>query len=140
MTQEGRIFNLSGQIWNHTFYWHSMSPQGGGEPHGPIAEAIVDSFGNFQTFKDRFSTSAGGHFGSGWAWLVFNPQGGKLEILDTHDAFCPLRLGLVPILTCDVWEHAYYIDYKNLRVEYVKAWWNLVNWEFANENLTKVKN
>lgn len=133
-TAEGGLFNNAAQIWNHTFYWNSMSPNGGGEPTGAIADAIKRDFGDFASFKEKFSAAAGGHFGSGWAWLVKNGEG-KLEIVDTHDAGCPLRDGLTPILTCDVWEHAYYVDYRNARPEYIKAWWNLINWEFANKNL-----
>jgi len=137
----GRPFNMAAQIWNHTFYWNSMAPKGGGEPNGAIAKAIDASFGSFAKFKEEFSAAAGGHFGSGWAWLVFD--GGKLKVVQTHDAGCPLSKsaqtggGGKPILTCDVWEHAYYIDYKNARPQYVAAWWNLINWEFANQNLEK---
>jgi len=119
-----------------------MSPTGGGEPKGAIAKAIDASFGSFAKFKEEFSAAAGGHFGSGWAWLVL--ADGKLKVVQTHDAGSPLSKAAVtgglqgkPLLTCDVWEHAYYIDYKNARPEYVKAWWNLINWEFANQNLEK---
>jgi Fe-Mn family superoxide dismutase len=132
-TQKGGVFNNAAQIWNHTFYWNSLKPKGGGEPTGAVAEAIKKSFGSFGEFKTAFSNAAGGHFGSGWAWLV--KDGDKLAIVDTHDAGCPLTLGKKPILTCDVWEHAYYIDYRNARPSYIEAWWNLVNWDFANKNL-----
>jgi len=138
--EPGRPFNMAAQIWNHTFYWQSMSPSGGGEPKGAIAKAIDASFGSFQKFKDEFSAAAAGHFGSGWAWLVLD--GSKLKVVQTHDAGNPMSKQPATgggqgkaIITCDVWEHAYYIDYKNARPDYVKAWWNLINWEFANKNL-----
>jgi Fe-Mn family superoxide dismutase len=132
-SQSGGVFNNAAQIWNHTFYWNSMSPNGGGEPSGAIADAINKDFGSFSDFKDKFSKAAGGHFGSGWAWLVKTDSG--LAIVDTHDAGNPLTEGKTPILTCDVWEHAYYIDYRNARPSYIEAWWNLINWDFANKNL-----
>ncbi len=132
-TTKGGVFNNAAQIWNHTFYWNSLSPKGGGEPTGAIAAAIDKSFGSFADFKAQFTQVAGGHFGSGWAWLV--KDGDKLAVVDTHDAGCPLTEGKKPILTCDVWEHAYYIDYRNARPDYINAWWNLVNWEFASGNL-----
>lgn len=132
-TQKGGVFNNAAQIWNHTFYWNSMSPNGGGEPSGAIAEAINKSFGSFSDFKEKFSAAASGHFGSGWAWVV--KDGDKLAIVDTHDAGNPLTEGKKPVLTCDVWEHAYYIDYRNARPDYISAWWNLVNWDFASKNL-----
>jgi len=130
---KGPVFNNAAQVWNHTFYWHSLSPKGGGEPTGKAADAIKASFGSFADFKDKFSKVAAGHFGSGWAWLV--KRGGRLEIVDTHDAGNPMTQDLTPVLTCDVWEHAYYIDYRNARPEYIKAFWNLVNWEFVAKNL-----
>ncbi len=133
-TQSGAIFNNAAQVWNHTFYWHSLSPQGGGEPTGKIADAINNSFGSFAAFKDLFSKTAIGQFGSGWAWLV-KDDSGRLAIEATSNADCPLKNGKIPILTCDVWEHAYYIDYRNARAKYIEAWWNLVNWDFANQNL-----
>ena len=127
-------FNLAAQIWNHNFYWKSMSPKGGNKPTGKIADLINESFGSFEKFQEQFSAAAGGHFGSGWAWLV-RDDNNKLSIVQTHDAKNPLNQGLTPVLTCDVWEHAFYIDYRNDKAAYVKAWWNLVNWEFANSNL-----
>lgn len=130
----GGVFNNAAQIWNHTFYWNSMSPNGGGAPSGAIANAIDAAFGSFDNFKSQFATAAGGQFGSGWAWLVKN-SAGKLEIVTTSNAGCPLTDNHTPILTCDVWEHAYYLDYQNGRGNYVAAWWNLVNWDFANANL-----
>jgi Fe-Mn family superoxide dismutase len=133
-TQKGGLFNNAAQIWNHTFYWHSLSPQGGGEPAGKIADAINASFGSFAAFKEQFSKAAAGQFGSGWAWLVKDASG-KLSIETTSNADCPMQTGKTALLTCDVWEHAYYIDYRNARVKYIESWWNLVNWTFANKNL-----
>ena len=135
MTEKGPIFNLAAQIWNHSFYWKSMSPAGGGEPSGRIADEIKSSFGSFEQFKKEFTAAAVGHFGSGWAWLVKDGDSGKLKVMQTHDAGNPLTERVKPILTCDVWEHAYYIDYKNDRASYVEAFWRSVNWQFAEENL-----
>eukprot|EP00903_Cladosiphon_okamuranus_P009812 g9326.t1 len=133
----GGVFNNAAQVWNHTFYWKSLSPTGGGEPTGAIKEAIEKKYGSFDHFKKAFSDTAAGHFGSGWAWLVKN-QAGDVEVVGTHDASNPVKEGKgTPLLTCDVWEHAYYIDYRNSRPGYIAAWWNLVNWDFANENLAK---
>jgi Fe-Mn family superoxide dismutase len=129
----GGIFNNAAQIWNHTFYWNSLSPNGGGEPSGALAEAIVKSFGSFEKFKEEFTKCAVTTFGSGWAWLVKNADG-SLALVSTGNAGCPLTSGQTPLLTCDVWEHAYYIDYRNARPKYVEAFWNLVNWEFAAAN------
>jgi len=138
----GKPFNMAAQIWNHTFYWHSMAPKAGGAPKGTVATLIDNSFGSFAKFKEEFTAAAGGHFGSGWAWLVL--KDGKLKVVQTHDAGNPLAKTAAqggdqgkPILTCDVWEHAYYIDYKNARPAYIAAWWNLINWDFANANLEK---
>ncbi|MBZ0120685.1 MAG: superoxide dismutase, partial [Sandaracinaceae bacterium] len=119
---KGGLFNQAAQVWNHTFYWHSMRPGGGGAPTGAIAQAIDQSFGSFAGLKEKMSAVAAGHFASGWAWLVKN--GDRLEVIDTHDAGCPLTQGVKPILTCDVWEHAYYVDYRNARAKYIEAWWN----------------
>ena len=122
-------------MWNHNFYWKSLSPNGGGAPTGAVAAAIAESFGSFDAFKQEFSDVAGGHFGSGWAWLVKSDEG-KLAVVGSHDAANPLTAKKgKPLLTCDVWEHAFYIDYRNAKPEYIKAWWNLVNWDFANQNL-----
>lgn len=135
-SSEGKLYNQCAQIWNHSFYWKCMKGKANPIPTGPIAEMIDRDFGSFEDFKKKFSEVAAGHFGSGWAWLVL--KNGKLEITQTHDAVCPIQdvntMG-VPILTCDVWEHAYYIDYRNSRPEYIKAFWNVVNWDFVNENL-----
>jgi Fe-Mn family superoxide dismutase len=127
---QGGMFNNAAQIWNHTFYWNSLSPKGGGEPAGKLAEAIKKSFGSLQEFKDKFSQAAIGTFGSGWAWLVQRPDG-TLGIVSTSNAATPLTGADRPLLTCDVWEHAYYIDYRNARAKYVESFWNLANWEFA---------
>ena len=129
----GGLFNNAAQVWNHTFYWNCLSPNGGGEPSGAVADAIAKAFGSFADFKDKFSTSAATNFGSGWTWLV--KSGSGVEIVNTSNAGCPLTDGKTPLLTCDVWEHAYYIDYRNARPKYVEAFWNLVNWDFVNRNL-----
>jgi len=129
----GGVFNNAAQVWNHTFYWNCLSPNGGGEPTGAMADAINKAFGSFTDFKEKFSTSAATNFGSGWTWLVKNSDG-SVEIANTSNAGCPLTDGKTPLLTCDVWEHAYYIDYRNLRPKYVEAFWNLVNWEFVAQN------
>jgi Fe-Mn family superoxide dismutase len=130
----GGLFNNAAQHFNHSFYWKSLAPKAGGQPGGPIAEAIKSAFGSFDEFKKKFSEAATTHFGSGWAWLV-RKKDGSLAIESTHDAANPLTTGGRPILTCDVWEHAYYIDYRNARPRYIEAFWSLVNWEFANQNL-----
>ncbi|HDP0036293.1 TPA: superoxide dismutase [Fe] [Legionella pneumophila] len=134
MKAKGGIFNNAAQVWNHTFYWHSMSPNGGGEPKGRLAEAINKSFGSFAAFKEQFSQTAVTTFGSGWAWLV-QDQSGALKIISTSNAGTPMTEGLNTLLTCDVWEHAYYIDYRNRRPDYIEAFWSLVNWDFASSNL-----
>ncbi|KTD76453.1 superoxide dismutase [Fe] [Legionella waltersii] len=134
LKSKGGIFNNAAQVWNHTFYWHSMSPNGGGEPKGKIAEAINKHFGSFSAFKEQFTQAAATTFGSGWAWLV-QDQSGDLKITSTSNAGTPMTEGLKALLTCDVWEHAYYIDYRNRRPDYIEGFWSLVNWEFANSNL-----
>ncbi len=131
----GGLFNQAAQVWNHTFYWNSMAPNAGGAPSGKIAEAIDASFGSFEDFKKKFTSTAVGTFGSGWAWLVKGADG-KLAVESTSNARTPLTDATkTPILTCDVWEHAYYIDYRNARPAYLEKWWELVNWDFANQNL-----
>lgn len=130
----GGIFNNAAQIWNHTFYWNGLSPQGGGQPTGKLAEAINQTFGSFDKFKEEFTKTAINTFGSGWAWLVKHPDG-KLALVSTSNAATPMTSGLTALLTCDVWEHAYYIDYRNARAKYVEAFWNLVNWESVAKNL-----
>ncbi|MEM7053590.1 MAG: Fe-Mn family superoxide dismutase [Pseudomonadota bacterium] len=129
-SSSGGIFNNAAQIWNHTFYWNCLSPNGGGEPSGALADAIVRDFGSFEAFRDHFTETAINTFGSGWAWLVQNPDG-TLALVSTSNAETPLTGEATPLLTCDVWEHAYYVDYRNARPKYVEAFWNLVNWEFV---------
>ncbi|MBU0741366.1 superoxide dismutase [Fe] [bacterium] len=129
----GGIFNNAAQVWNHSFYWRCMSPDGGGAPGGALADAVNAAFGSFAKFKETFSTSAATNFGSGWTWLVKNADGG-LEILNTSNAGSALTSGLTPLLVIDVWEHAYYVDTRNARPKYVENWWNLVNWDFATRN------
>ncbi len=133
-TSSGGIFNNAAQVWNHTFYWNSLSPNGGGEPTGKLLEAINNSFGSFAAFKELFSKTATTHFASGWAWLTKDAQG-KLEIYSTANAGTPMTDGKQALLTCDVWEHAYYVDTRNDRAKYVGNFWELVNWEFVAKNL-----
>jgi Fe-Mn family superoxide dismutase len=129
----GPVFNNAAQIWNHTFYWNSLSPESG-EPTGDLLAAINAAFGSVEKFKEDFTNSAVNNFGSGWTWLVKNSTG-TLEIVNTSNAACPLTDGHTPLITCDVWEHAYYIDYRNARPKYMDAFWSLVNWDFAASNL-----
>ena len=130
---EKKIFNNAAQVWNHTFYWNCLAPNAGGEPTGNIKSTIEKSFGSFADFKTKFNEAAVGQFGSGWAWLV--KKGDGVEIVTTANADTPFATGGTCILTCDVWEHAYYIDYRNARPKYVEEFWKLVNWQFANKNL-----
>ncbi|MGB0748899.1 MAG: superoxide dismutase [Magnetospiraceae bacterium] len=130
------VFNNAAQIWNHTFYWHSMKPGGGGAPTGDLAAKIDAAFGSLDAFKEQFKTAAATQFGSGWAWLV--AEGGELKIVKTGNAETPLTTGATPLITCDVWEHAYYLDYQNRRPDYVQTFLDsLVNWDFAAANLAK---
>lgn len=129
----GGIFNNAAQVWNHTFYFNCLAGNAGGEPTGTVADAINTTFGSFADFKEKFSTSAVTNFGSGWTWLVKNSDG-TVEIVNTSNAGCPLTEGQTPVLTIDVWEHAYYVDKRNARPAYVEAFWNLVNWDFVNSN------
>jgi Fe-Mn family superoxide dismutase len=133
-TSDGKIFNNAAQAWNHAFFWNCLSPQGGGQPKGEIAKAIDQSFGSFDAFKDQFTKAAADHFASGWAWLS-RGDGGKLKIETKGNAGTPIADGATPILTCDLWEHAYYIDYRNERPKFLKAFWEIANWEFAERNL-----
>ena len=126
----GGVFNNAAQVWNHSFYWNCLKPNGGGEPSGKLAEAINAAFGSFAAFKEQFTQTAITTFGSGWAWLVQRPDG-SLGLVSTPNAATPLTGSDTPLLTCDVWEHAYYIDYRNARPKYVEAFWNLVNWDFV---------
>jgi Fe-Mn family superoxide dismutase len=131
---DGGVFNNAAQVWNHTFYWNSLSPEGGGEPTGKLAEEITQFFGSFDSFKEQFTKAAATLFGSGWAWLVKDAYG-NLDIVQTSNAGCPIKNGLTPILTCDVWEHAYYIDKKNARPAYIEDFWKLVNWNAVAERM-----
>lgn len=133
-TAKGPIFNNAAQVWNHTFYWSSLAPDGGGEPKGELAQRIDEKFGSVATFKEKFSAAAIGVFGSGWAWLVAESDG-SLAIRTTSNAQTPLTAGPKPLLTCDVWEHAYYIDHRNSRPKYLEAFWAVVNWKLAARNL-----
>ncbi|MBC7473249.1 MAG: superoxide dismutase [Candidatus Sericytochromatia bacterium] len=128
------IFNNSAQHWNHSFFWNCLSPSGGSLPTGKVAEMIDRDFGSFDAFKEKFSTTATTLFGSGWAWLVVD-QSGKLEIVGLSNAGTPLTQDKTPILTLDVWEHAYYIDHRNARPKHVEGFWNVVNWDFVNSNI-----
>jgi Fe-Mn family superoxide dismutase len=130
----GRIFNHAAQVWNHSFYWNCLSPKGGGIPTGDAGKAIINTFGSFELFHAKFTETALLLFGSGWAWLVRNSDD-SLEIEATTNAGNPLRDGKKPLLVCDIWEHAYYLDYRNLRSKYVEAYWKLVNWKFVDQNL-----
>ena len=131
MNASGQIFNNAAQAWNHAFYWQCLSPDRL-EPKGEVLDVIKRKFRSLESFETEFSTTAINHFGSGWTWLVLD-NNGKLAITTTHDADTPLRHGQIPLLTCDVWEHAYYIDYRNARPDYLKAFWHVVNWKFVNE-------
>lgn len=134
LPRQQQLFNQAAQVWNHTFFWNSMQRHGGGEPVGDIADQIKQDFGSYAEFRDKFSQAATSQFGSGWAWLTLDD--GKLRVLQSHDADDPLVLGKRPLLTIDVWEHAYYLDYQNRRPDFVAAFLDhLVNWDFANQNL-----
>jgi len=135
-SSEGGVFNNAAQVWNHTFYWNCLSPNGGGSPTGPVADAINAAFGSFDAFKEQFTNSAINNFGSGWTWLVKKADG-SVAIVNTSNAATPLTdASVTPILTVDVWEHAYYVDYRNARPKYMDAFWALVNWDFVNQNFS----
>ena len=134
MSSDGGLFNNAAQVWNHTFYWNCMGPNGGGNPTRSAADAINQAFGSFDNFKDQFSKSAATNFGSGWTWLVKNSSG-AVEIQNTSNAGCPMTSGNKAVLTIDVWEHAYYVDKRNARPAYIESWWNLVNWDYVNSQL-----
>ncbi|ASX27576.1 superoxide dismutase [Rickettsia sp. MEAM1 (Bemisia tabaci)] len=130
------IFNNAAQVWNHTFFWHSIKPNGGGKPSGKILKQINDDFGSFEKFCEQFKAEATGQFGSGWAWLVYHNN--RLQIVKTANAGTPIANGMQPLLACDIWEHAYYIDYRNKRPDYVDIFIkHMINWEFVENNLTK---
>lgn len=133
LKSSGGIFNNAAQVWNHTFYWNCLTPKGAGKPSGALADAIDATFGSFDKFKEEFTKCAVTTFGSGWAWLVKNADG-SLALVSTSNAGCPLTAGQTPLLTCDVWEHAYYIDFRNSRPNYLEAFWALANWDFAAKN------
>jgi len=133
MKSSGGIFNNAAQVWNHTFYWNCLSPTGGGAPSGALAAAIEAKFGSFEEFKKQFNQAGATNFGSGWTWLVKNADG-SLEIFNTSNAGTPMTSGKKALLTLDVWEHAYYIDYRNLRPKYLETMWNIVNWDFVAAN------
>ncbi len=133
-SSSGGMFNNAAQAWNHTFYWNCLSPKGGSEPSGRLADGVKKAFGDFSTFKDEFTKTAVGTFGSGWAWLVQRSDG-SLGLISTSNAATPLTGSDKPLLTCDVWEHAYYIDYRNARPKYLEAFWNLVHWDFVAEQM-----
>jgi superoxide dismutase, Fe-Mn family len=131
---QGGMFNNAAQIWNHTFYWNCLAPNAGGEPTGALLEGINKAFGSFTAFKEQFTQTALTTFGSGWAWLVQRPDG-TLGLVSTPNAATPLTGSDKALLTCDVWEHAYYIDYRNARAKYVESFWNLVNWDFVAKQM-----
>jgi Fe-Mn family superoxide dismutase len=133
-SSDGGVFNNAAQIWNHTFYWNSLSPNGGGEPTGALADAINAKWGSFADFKAAFNDKAVNNFGSSWTWLVKTADG-SLDIVNTSNAATPLTDdSLTPLMTVDLWEHAYYIDYRNLRPKYLEGFWSLINWDFASQN------
>jgi Fe-Mn family superoxide dismutase len=133
MSSEGGLFNNAAQVWNHTFYWNCLAPNAGGQATGAIADKINAKWGSFDKFKEEFTQAAATNFGSAWTWLVDN--NGELEIFNTSNADTPMRHGKKALMTIDVWEHAYYVDYRNARPNYINAFWNLVNWDFVNSNL-----
>ncbi len=134
LSSEGGIFNNAAQIWNHTFFWNSLSPKGGENPTGAIEKLINEQWGNFEAFKEAFTKYAATYFGAGWTWLAKNKEG-KLEIINTSNAQNLIKTDMKPLLTLDIWEHAYYIDYRNERQKFIEGFWALVNWDFANNNL-----
>ena len=133
LNSEGPIFNNAAQIWNHTFFWNCLAPNAGGNPTGKVAALITEKWGSFEKFKEEFSKSAASNFGSGWTWLVLNKEN-KIDLLNTSNAQTPKAHGQKALLTVDVWEHAYYIDYRNERPKFIANFWNLVNWDFVNKN------
>ena len=135
LAADGGLFNNAAQVWNHTFYWNCLAPKAGGEPTGEVSELINTHFGSFDAFKTAFTQAAMGQFGSGWAWLVTDASG-KASIVTTANAGNPMTDGLKPLMTCDVWEHAYYVDTRNNRGQYLENFWALVNWDFVNKNIS----
>lgn len=135
MSSQGVLFNQAAQVWNHTFFWNCMAPKAGGAPTGKAADLINKKWGSYEKFQEEFAAKALGNFGSGWTWLVQNDKG-EVDIFNTSNADTPMAHNMKAVMTIDVWEHAYYIDYRNARANFVKAFWNLVNWDFVNKNLT----
>ena len=135
-SSSGGLFNNAAQVWNHTFYWNSLAPNAKNKPAGELLTAIEKAFGSFDSFKEKFSTSAATNFGSGWTWLVKNPDG-SVEIFNTSNADSTIKHGKQALITIDVWEHSYYVDYRNARPKYIEAFWNLANWDFAENNYAK---
>ncbi|WP_395947651.1 superoxide dismutase [Caedibacter taeniospiralis] len=136
LTSKAGVFNNAAQIWNHTFYWNCLTPNARTKPEGKLLQAIEKKFGSFEAFKEGFNKTAVTTFGSGWAWLV-KTKSGELELVSTSNAGCPLTEGHIPLLTCDVWEHAYYIDYRNARPKYVEEFWHIINWDFVAKQFAK---
>lgn len=136
LKSSGGIFNNAAQVWNHTFYWNCLKPNGGGLPKGKLADAINQSFGSFDAFKEKFTQTAITTFGSGWAWLV-KKQDGSIDLVSTSNAATPMTQNQKALLTCDVWEHAYYIDYRNARPKYLEHFWELINWDFVAANFER---
>ncbi|MEC9282817.1 MAG: Fe-Mn family superoxide dismutase [Bdellovibrionota bacterium] len=134
MKSSGGMFNNAAQVWNHTFYWNCLSPNGGGAASGAVAEKINAKWGSFEKFAEEFTNSAATNFGSGWTWLVANKDG-DLEIYNSSNAGTPMTEGLKALMTIDVWEHAYYVDYRNARPKYIESFWKLINWDFVNSQL-----
>ncbi|MGR2740408.1 superoxide dismutase [Billgrantia sp. Q4P2] len=134
-SSSGGLFNQAAQVWNHTFYWHCLAPNGGGEPTGALAEAINAKFGSFAKFKEAFNANAVANFGAGWTWLI-KTEKGDVDIVNTSNADTPIAHGQTPLLTIDVWEHAYYIDYRNARPKYLENVWSVLNWDFVAQNFS----
>jgi len=132
-TSSGNLFNQAAQAWNHTFYWHCLSPRGGGEPSGALAAALIARFGSFDTFKETFIAAAAGNVGSGWTWLIKTQDGG-IDIVNTRNADTPIARHQIPLMTIDVWEHAYYLDYRNARNRYLENVWKILDWDFVAQN------
>ena len=131
------VRNNGGGHYNHSLFWSLMGPGGGGDPRGPVAEAIARDFGSFQAMVERFNSAGAGQFGSGWAWLVWTPEG-RLEVMSTPNQDSPLSVGRIPVLGNDVWEHAYYLKYQNRRPDYLAAWWNTINWQAVNDRFEEI--
>lgn len=134
-TSSGNLFNQAAQAWNHTFYWHCLSPRGGGEPSGALAAAIIARFGSFDTFREAFNAEATGNIGSGWTWLIKTGDGG-IDIVNTRNADTPIARHQIPLMTIDVWEHAYYLDYRNARPRYLENVWKILDWDFVAQNFS----